>query len=89
MNAPERITVTVDRYGEPIVFGADLTERARANDCTVVDYIRADLAEAAARRGDAAVRLLREIRNGKHSLPGTIVQIDRLLIDLGEHPAQA
>jgi hypothetical protein len=79
--APERITVTVDRYGEPIVFGADLTERARANDCAVVDYVRADLAEA-------PVKLLREIRNGKHSLPGTIVQIDRLLIELGAHPAQ-
>jgi hypothetical protein len=27
---------------------------------------------------DAALKLLREIRDGKHSLPGTLVQIDRL-----------
>jgi hypothetical protein len=43
MNAPARITVTVDRHGQPIVFGAHDTPRARANGCSVVDYVRADL----------------------------------------------
>jgi hypothetical protein len=43
-NAPERITVTVDRHGEPIVFGARDTPRARANGCSVVEYVRADQA---------------------------------------------
>jgi hypothetical protein len=40
MNAPARITVTVDRHGQPIVFGAHDTPRARANGCSVVDYVR-------------------------------------------------
>jgi hypothetical protein len=44
MNAPARITVTVDRHGEPIVFGARDTPRARANGCSVVEYVRADQA---------------------------------------------
>jgi hypothetical protein len=43
--APERITVTCDRHDEPIVFGAVMTERAKRSGCTVVDYVRADLAE--------------------------------------------
>jgi hypothetical protein len=40
MNAPARITVTVDRHGQPIVFGAHDTPRARANGCSVVEYVR-------------------------------------------------
>jgi hypothetical protein len=65
--APERITVTVDRHGEPIVFGAQ-----EGDGCSAVEYVRAD-------RADAAEGLLREIRDGKHSIPGVLVQIDRLL----------
>jgi hypothetical protein len=43
VTAPARITVTVDRHGEPIVFGARDTPRARANGCSVVEYVRADM----------------------------------------------
>jgi hypothetical protein len=35
--APERITVTVDRHGEPIVFGAQ-----EGDGCSAVEYVRAD-----------------------------------------------
>jgi hypothetical protein len=38
--APERITVTVDRHGEPLVFGA-----AEGDGCSVVEYVRVDVAE--------------------------------------------
>jgi hypothetical protein len=51
MNAPARITVTVDRHGEPIVFGARDTPRARANGCSVVEYWRADQAAEAGLAG--------------------------------------
>lgn len=56
MSAPERITVTVDRHGEPIVFGADLNERALINGCAAIDYARADLVDALE---DALLRLHR------------------------------
>jgi hypothetical protein len=59
MNAPARITVTVDRHGEPIVFGARDTPRARANGCSVVEYVRAD--QAAVERLTNAERALAAI----------------------------
>jgi hypothetical protein len=83
----ERLAVlSWDRQGMPQTVRA-LTGGMALRDGEA-EYVRADLHAGAVKRGDAAVKLLREIRNGKHSLPGTIVAIDRFLIDLGEHPAQ-
>jgi hypothetical protein len=44
-----------------------------------VEVVRAADHAGAVDRADAAEKLLREIRDGKHSIPGVLVQIDRLL----------
>lgn len=58
---------------------ADEARAASNAGHVVVEYVRADHPDEPADAPDVsgAERLLREIRDGKHSIPGVLVQIDR------------